>query len=86
MKKRKNNKNTVNQNQKSFFFEDYFQTNLKQKKTQNTQISEDRLYILFIFFLSLISIFSISNCTILTTQIFDITYTPIAWAKFVKDT
>ena len=60
MKKRKNNKNTVNQNQKSFFFEDYFQTNLKQKKTQNTQISEDRLYILFIFFLSLISIFSIS--------------------------
>ncbi len=60
MKKRKNKKNTVNQNQKSFFFEDYFQTNLKQKKTQNTQISEDRLYILFIFFLSLISIFSIS--------------------------
>ncbi len=56
MKKRKNN---INQNQKSFFFEDYFQTNLK-KKDQNSRISEDRLYILFIFFFSLIAIFSIS--------------------------
>ena len=60
MKKRQNNKNKINPNQKSFFFEDYFQTNLKQKRAQNSQISEDRLYILFIFFFSLISIFSIS--------------------------
>ena len=66
MKKKKNNKDYVNQNQKSFFFEDYFQTNLKQKKTQESQISEDRLYILFIVFFSLVSIFSIS---IITTSI-----------------
>ena len=60
MKKRRNSKNSINQNQKSFFFEDYFQTSLKQKKKQNSHVSEDRLYLLFIFFFSLISIFSIS--------------------------
>ena len=56
----KNKKNTVNQNQKSFFFEDYFQTNLNQKNKKKNQISEDRLYILFVVFFSLITIFSIS--------------------------
>ena len=56
----KNKKNTVDQNQKSFFFEDYFQTSLNQKNTQKTQISDDRLYILFVVFFSLIAIFSIS--------------------------
>jgi hypothetical protein len=58
--KNKKNKNPIHQNQKSFFFEDYLETNLKQKNKKKTQISDDRLYILFIVFFSLISIFSIS--------------------------
>ena len=57
---KKNKKISINQNQKSFFFEDYLETNLKQKNKKKTQISDDRLYILFIVFFSLISIFSIS--------------------------
>ena len=54
----KKNKN-FNINQKSFFFEDYLETNQKQKKILKSSISEDRIYILFFFFLSLIVIFSI---------------------------
>ena len=60
MKKIKIKKSHVHQNQKSFFFEDYFQSTLNQKKNQKIQISEDRLYILFVVFFSLIAIFSIS--------------------------
>ena len=60
MKKIKNKRSHVHQNQKSFFFEDYFQSTLNQKKNQKIQISEDRLYILFVVFFSLIAIFSIS--------------------------
>ena len=60
----KNKKKLNNPNQKSFFFEDYFQTNQNHKKVKNSQISEDRLYILFIIFFSLITIFSISILSI----------------------
>ena len=60
MPKNKNKKIFINQNQKSFFFEDYLETNLKQKNKKKSPISEDRLYILFVVFFSLILIFSIS--------------------------
>mgnify|MGYP001230682949 FL=1 len=60
MKFKKNKKNFVHKNQKSFYFEDYIQTNLKQKNISKSQISEDRIYILFITFFSLIAIFSLS--------------------------
>ena len=47
-KKLKKNKN-FNKNQKSFYFEDYIETNLKQKDRSKSFISEDRIYILFFF-------------------------------------
>ena len=58
MKSRKK-KNKVNINQKSFYFEDYLETNLRKKSILNSAISEDRIYILFFFFMSLITIFTI---------------------------
>ena len=57
IKSKKNNK--ININQKSFYFEDYFEGNLKQKRITKDSISNDRIYILFFSFLSLIFILSI---------------------------
>ena len=57
--KSKIKKKDLNLNQKSFYFEDYIETNQKTKKIKNSNISQDRIYILFFFFFSLISIFSI---------------------------
>ena len=56
-KKQKKNKN-LNINQKSFYFEDYLDTNKKNKKVKNSSISQDRVYLLFFlsfgtFFVSL---------------------------------
>ena len=56
--KQKKNKN-FNKNQKSFYFEDYLETNQNKKQTKNTSISQDRIYILFFFFFCLVVIFSI---------------------------
>jgi cell division protein FtsI (penicillin-binding protein 3) len=58
IKKQKKNKN-FNINQKSFYFEDYLETNQKNKKIENSNISQDRIYLLFFLFFSLIAIFSI---------------------------
>ena len=59
MKIRKNRKKKfLNKNQRSFFFEDYIETNLKQKSVLKSNISEDRIYILFFVFFCLIAIFS----------------------------
>ncbi len=62
-RKSKKNKN-FNKNQRSFYFEDYIETNLKQKDMSKSSISEDRIYILFFFFFSLIAIFSIKITSI----------------------
>ena len=60
MMKRKIKKNkNFNTNQKSFYFEDYLETNQKNKKIKSSNISQDRIYILFFLFFSLIAIFSI---------------------------
>ena len=59
MKKKKLNKHKLNQNQKSFYFEDYFKTNQKFKREKNSFICDDRIYILFFCFFFLILIFSI---------------------------
>ena len=59
MKKRiKKNKN-FNINQKSFYFEDYLETNKKDKYFKENNFFQDRLYLLFFLFFSLILIFSI---------------------------
>jgi len=58
--KRKHRKNkAININQKSFYFEDYLETNERNKKVKNSNISQDRVYLLFFLFFSLITIFSI---------------------------
>jgi len=64
MKNKKNNKNFTPQNQKSFYFDDFLETNLKHKKLYKSQILEDRFYILFFIFFSLILVFSISILSI----------------------
>ena len=55
-KKSKKNKNS---NQTSFYFEDYIETNKKNKILNKTNNFQDRIYLLFFFFFSLILIFSI---------------------------
>ena len=57
-RKRKKNKD-FKINQKSFYFEDYLETNQKNKKVKKSSISQDRIYLLFFLFFSLITIFSI---------------------------
>jgi cell division protein FtsI (penicillin-binding protein 3) len=60
MKNKKNNKNFIHENQKSFFFDDFLETTQKNKKINKSIIQEERLYVLFSFFFSLILVFSIS--------------------------
>ncbi len=57
MKKYK--KNNFNKNQTSFYFEDYLETNKKNKYSKENNFFQDRLYLLFFLFFSLILIFSI---------------------------
>ena len=58
--KKKNKKNKdFNINQTSFYFEDYLETNQKNKKIEKSNIFQDRIYLLFFLFFSLITIFSI---------------------------
>ncbi len=58
IKKLKKNKN-INVNQTSFYFEDYLETNKKNKFTQKNNVFHDRIYLLFFLFFSLILIFGI---------------------------
>ena len=58
IKRYKKNKN-LNLNQKSFYFEDYLETNKKTKFSQKNNLFQDRIYLLFFLFFSLILIFSI---------------------------
>ena len=37
-------------NQKSFYFEDYFETNKKNKQLKKINNFQDRIYLLFFFF------------------------------------
>ena len=57
-KKYKKNKN-FNKNQASFYFEDYLESNKKDKYFKENNFFQDRLYLLFFLFFSLILIFSI---------------------------
>ncbi len=59
MKRKRRKNKDFNINQKSFYFEDYLETNQKNKKVKNSSVSQDRIYLLFFLFLSLITIFSI---------------------------
>ena len=56
VKKSKKNKDI---NQRSFYFEDYLETNKRNKILKKSNNLQDRIYLLFFFFFSLILIFSI---------------------------
>ena len=57
-KQNKKNKN-FSSSQKSFYFEDYLETNPKKNQVKDSNISQDRIYLLFFLFFSLVKIFSI---------------------------
>jgi cell division protein FtsI (penicillin-binding protein 3) len=57
MKKKQKKIKDINQN--SFYFEDYIETNKKNKFSKKKNNFQDRIYLLFFFFLSIILIFSI---------------------------
>ncbi len=59
MKKKLKKNKDLNKNQTSFYFEDYLDTNQKINKKDNSNVTQDRIYLLFFLFFSLIVIFSI---------------------------
>ena len=65
--KKKSGKNKTT-NQRSFYFEDYLETNKKSKNFKKHNNFEDRNYLLFFFFFSLITIFSIKIAYISLSQ------------------
>ena len=65
--KKKSGKNKTT-NQRSFYFEDYLETNKKSKNLKKHNNFEDRNYLLFFFFFSLITIFSIKIAYISLSQ------------------
>ena len=65
--KKKSGKNKTT-NQRSFYFEDYLETNKKSKNLKKLNNFEDRNYLLFFFFFSLITIFSIKIAYISLSQ------------------
>ncbi len=59
MKKKYKKNKRFNENQSSFYFEDYLETNKKNKILKKKNLSQDRIYLLFFLFFSLILIFGI---------------------------
>ncbi len=59
MKKKFRRDKKLNENQTSFFFEDFLETNKKNKFSQRKNFFHDRIYLLFFLFFSLILIFGI---------------------------
>ena len=55
----KRSKKNKNINQRSFYFEDYLETDKRNKTLKQSNNLRDRVYLLFFFFFSLILIFSI---------------------------
>ena len=71
MQKKKKKIKDINQN--SFYFEDFLETNKKNKFTQKLNLFQDRVYLLFFLFFSLIFIFSIKiiHISLNETEIFN---------------
>ena len=66
-------KKTKDINQNSFYFEDYLESNKKNKYSKKTNNFQDRIYLLFFLFLSLILIFciKITHVSLSKTPIFN---------------
>ena len=69
MKKKKNINKSLNINQKSFYFEDYLETNRKNKISQKNNFFQDRIYLLFFLFFLLILIFSLRIISISLNEV-----------------
>ena len=68
--RRKNKKDkNLRTNQTSFYFEDYLETNKKNKSFKKNIVLRDRIYLLFFLFFSLILIFSIKIINISLNKI-----------------
>ena len=50
MKKKYKKNKKFDQNQTSFYFEDYLETNKKNKFSKKNNLFQDRIYLLFFFF------------------------------------
>ncbi len=86
MRKNQKKNKYFNLKQRSFFFQDYIETN-KKKINSNNDISEDRIYILFFFFFCLVLIFSI-KITLVSLQkpkIFTFQKNPNSFMSFRRD-
>ena len=85
-KKPKKNK-YQNINQKSFFFEDYLETNKKNKFSHKNNFYQDRIYLLFFLFFSLIFIFSIriTYVSLNKIEIFDQEHTQKQFSLLRRD-
>ena len=81
MRKKTKKKNNNNLNQNSFYFEDYIETNKKNKSLQKDNLFQDRIYLLFFLFFSLILIFSIRIIHVSLNN-FEISNTEIIPKKF----
>jgi cell division protein FtsI (penicillin-binding protein 3) len=70
---KKKQKKIKDLNQSSFYFEDYLETNKKNKISKKKNNFQDRIYLLFFFFISLIIIFSIriTHLSLSKTPIFN---------------
>ena len=64
---KKTKRKNKNNNQTSFYFEDYLETNKKSKMLKKSNNFQDRIYLLFFFFVSLIFLFAI-KITIVSLQ------------------
>ena len=84
-KTRKNKK--ININQTSFYFEDYIETNKKNKITQKNNLFQDRIYLLFFLFFSLIFIFCIRiiHVSLSKIEIYNQDYSPQKFTLLRRD-
>ena len=80
MKKRQKKIKDINQT--SFYFEDYLQTNKKNKFSKKANNFQDRIYLLFFFLLSLVLIFCI-KITLISLSKIEISSLDVSSSKFV---
>ena len=74
-------------NQTSFYFDDYLETNKKNKFSKKINNFQDRIYLLFFFFLSLVIIFSIKiiHLSLSKTPVFNQENTSLKFSLIRRD-
>ena len=87
MKKKYKKNKRIDKNQASFYFEDYVETNKKNKFSKKNNLFQDRIYLLFFLFFSLILIFSIRivHVSLNKIEIFDRENSPKKFISLRRD-